>query len=398
MSRLSGLRSVGHKLYSGEIEYDFVGKKKRWYALSALILVLAVAGLLGRGLSQGIEFKGGAVFTVNKPGLSVSQVHDAIEEFTGSHEPIVQKVGSNQVRAQIASKDTGNFNNIKEALSVKLGVAPDKIDSELVGPSWGKEISKKALQGLVIFMILVVIYLSIAFEWRMALAALVALIHDIVITIGVYALVGFEVTPGTVIGLLTILGYSLYDTVVVFDTVKETTRGITKQNKITFSQAANRGLNQTLVRSINTSVVALLPVGALLFVGGGLLGAGMLKDIALSLFVGLAAGAFSSIFIATPMFADLKERTPEMRQLAKRVAQHQAAQAKAAARGEGEGAAKSAAPAGADADEDRDDDDDDGEPAAAGSTPRTSGSSSGGVRRQPTRNRSRNRPSGKRKH
>lgn len=396
MSRLSGLRSVGHKLYTGELEYDFVGKKKRWYALSALILVLAVAGLLGRGLSQGIEFKGGAVFTVNKSGITVSQAHDAIEEFTGSHEPIIQKVGGDQVRIQIASKDTGNFNNIRDALSTKLAVAPDQIDSELVGPSWGKEISNKALQGLLIFMVLVVIYLSIAFEWRMAMAALVALIHDIVITIGVYALVGFEVTPGTVIGLLTILGYSLYDTVVVFDTVKETTRGITKQNKITFSQAANRGLNQTLVRSINTSVVALLPVASLLFVGGGLLGAGMLKDIALSLFVGLAAGAFSSIFIATPMFADLKERTPEMRQLAKRVAQHQAAQAKAAARGDADASAKPAASAGAE-DDDRDDDEEgDGEPAAAGSPSR--GSGTGGVRRQPSRNRSRNRPSGKRKH
>lgn len=397
MSRLSGLRSVGHKLYTGELEYDFVGKKKRWYALSALILVLAVGGLLGRGLSQGIEFKGGAVFTVNKPGVSVSQVHDAIEEFTGSHEPIVQKVGGDQVRAQIASKDTGNFNNIKNALSTKLGVTPDKIDSELVGPSWGKEISKKALQGLLIFMVLVVIYLSIAFEWRMALAALVALIHDIVITVGVYALVGFEVTPGTVIGLLTILGYSLYDTVVVFDTVKETTKGITKQNKMTFSEAANRGLNQTLVRSINTSVVALLPVASLLFVGGGLLGAGMLKDIALSLFVGLAAGAFSSIFIATPMFADLKERTPEMRQLAKRVAQHRAAQAKAAARGEAEGSTKPDTSGGVSDADDVDEEEGDGEPAAA-STSSARSTGGGGVRRQPTRNRSRNRPSGKRKH
>ncbi|NUU25529.1 MAG: protein translocase subunit SecF [Streptomycetaceae bacterium] len=332
MSRLSGLRSVGHKLYTGELEYDFVGKKKRWYALSALILILALVGLFGRGLSKGIEFEGGAVYTVNKAGVSVSQAHDAIEEFTDGHEPIIQKVGKNSVRIQIASKDTAKFNQIKDALSTKLQAPPDKIDSELVGPSWGKEISKKALQGLVIFMILVVLYLSIAFEWRMALAALVALIHDIVITTGVYALVGFEVTPGTVIGLLTILGYSLYDTVVVFDTVKETTRGIAKQNKMTFSEAANRGLNQTLVRSINTSVVALLPVGALLFVGGGLLGAGMLKDIALSLFVGLAAGAFSSIFIATPLYADLKERTPEMRTLKKRVEQHRAAQAKAAAR------------------------------------------------------------------
>jgi preprotein translocase subunit SecF len=304
----------------------------------------------------------------------------------------VQKVGGDQVRIQIASKDTANFNEITQALSRDLGVAPSDINSELVGPSWGEEISKKALQGLIIFMILVVIYLTFAFEWRMAVASFIALIHDIVITVGVYALIGFEVTPGTVIGLLTILGYSLYDTVVVFDTVKETTRGIAKQNKITFSQAANRGLNQTLVRSINTTVVALLPVGALLFVGGGILGAGMLKDIALSLFVGLAAGAFSSIFIATPMYADLKERTPEMRQLAKRVAQHRAAQERAAAKnaetGErgGQSDADEANPGGA-------------EPAAAGSASgSTSATGTAGVRRQASRSRSRNRPSGKRKH
>ena len=180
-------------------------------------------------------------------------------------------------------------------------------------------------------MLLVVIYLAIAFEWRMAIAALIALIHDLTITIGVYALVGFEVTPGTVIGLLTILGYSLYDTVVVFDGLKEGSKDITKQTRYTYSEIANRSLNGTLVRSINTTVVALLPVAGLLFIGGGVLGAGMLNDISLSLFVGLAAGAYSSIFIATPLVADLKEREPQMKALKKRVL---AKRAKAAAEGE----------------------------------------------------------------
>lgn len=180
-------------------------------------------------------------------------------------------------------------------------------------------------------MVLVVLYLAIAFEWRMAVAALVALIHDLTITVGVYALVGFEVTPGTVIGLLTILGYSLYDTVVVFDGLKEGSKDITKQTRYTFSEVANRSINGTLVRSINTTVVALLPVGALLFIGGGFLGAGMLNDISLSLFVGLAAGAYSSIFIATPLVVDLKEREPAMKALRKRVLAKRAA---AAAKGE----------------------------------------------------------------
>lgn len=180
-------------------------------------------------------------------------------------------------------------------------------------------------------MVLVVIYLAIAFEWRMAVAALIALIHDITITVGVYALVGFEVTPGTVIGLLTILGYSLYDTVVVFDSLKEGQKDITKQTRFTYSEIANRSINSTLVRSINTTVVALLPVAGLLFIGGGVLGAGMLNDISLSLFVGLAAGAYSSIFIATPLVADLKEREPQMKALKKRILAKRAA---AAARGE----------------------------------------------------------------
>jgi preprotein translocase subunit SecF len=180
-------------------------------------------------------------------------------------------------------------------------------------------------------MVLVVIYLAIAFEWRMAAAALIALVHDLPITVGVYALVGFEVSPGTVIGLLTILGYSLYDTVVVFDSLKEGSKGITKQTRWTFSELANRSINGTLVRSINTTVVALLPVAALLFIGGGFLGAGTLNDISLALFVGLAAGAYSSIFIATPLVADFKEREPQMKQLKKRVLAKRAA---AAAKGE----------------------------------------------------------------
>jgi preprotein translocase subunit SecF len=162
-------------------------------------------------------------------------------------------------------------------------------------------------------------------------AALVALIHDITITVGIYALVGFEVTPGTVIGLLTILGYSLYDTVVVFDSLKEQTKDITKQTRYTYSEIADRSINGTLVRSINTTVVALLPVAGLLFIGGGVLGAGVLNDISLSLFVGLAAGAYSSIFIATPLVADLKEREPQMKALRKRVL---AKRAQAAAKGE----------------------------------------------------------------
>ncbi|MEU4133248.1 protein translocase subunit SecF [Streptomyces wuyuanensis] len=327
---MSRLGTLGARLYRGEVGYDFVGKRKIWYGISILITITAIVGLAVRGLNMGIEFKGGAVFTTPKTSVSVTQAQEYAQEASG-HPAIVQKLGNDTLRIQVSELDTEEANEVGKQLSEDLKIPAGQINAELVGPSWGEQIANKAWTGLGVFMILVVIYLAIAFEWRMALAALVALIHDITITVGIYALVGFEVTPGTVIGLLTILGYSLYDTVVVFDSLKEGTKDITKQTRWTYSEIANRSINSTLVRSINTTVVALLPVAGLLFIGGGFLGAGMLNDISLSLFVGLAAGAYSSIFIATPLVADLKEREPAMKALKKRVL---AKRATAAAKGE----------------------------------------------------------------
>ncbi|MGW6456483.1 protein translocase subunit SecF, partial [Streptomyces sp. NPDC055078] len=327
---MSRLGSIGARLYRGEIGYDFVAKRKFWYAVSILITITAIVGLAVRGLNMGIEFKGGAVFTTPKTSVSVTHAKEYAEEASG-HDAIVQKLGNGTMRIQVSDLDTAAATKVQNELARDMDIPADKIAAELVGPSWGEQIANKAWTGLGIFMVLVVIYLAIAFEWRMALAALIALIHDLTITVGVYALVGFEVTPGTVIGLLTILGYSLYDTVVVFDGLKEGAVGITKQTRWTYSEIANRSLNATLVRSINTTIVALLPVAGLLFIGGGFLGAGMLNDISLSLFVGLAAGAYSSIFIATPLVADFKERDPQMKALKKRVLAKRAA---AAARGE----------------------------------------------------------------
>ncbi|MET7621134.1 protein translocase subunit SecF [Streptomyces sp. NPDC005408] len=324
---MSRLGTLGARLYRGEVGYDFVAKRKIWYGVSILITITAILGLAVQGLNLGIEFKGGAVFTTPKTSVSVSQAQSYAEEASG-HPAIVQKLGNGGLRIQVSELNQTQANKVSKTLSEDLKVPME--NAEIVGPSWGEQIANKAWTGLAVFMLLVVIYLAIAFEWRMAIAALIALIHDLTITIGVYALVGFEVTPGTVIGLLTILGYSLYDTVVVFDGLKEGSKDITKQTRYTYSEIANRSLNGTLVRSINTTVVALLPVAGLLFIGGGVLGAGMLNDISLSLFVGLAAGAYSSIFIATPLVADLKEREPQMKALKKRVL---AKRAKAAAEG-----------------------------------------------------------------
>ncbi|MER5221399.1 protein translocase subunit SecF [Streptomyces flaveus] len=375
---MSKLGNLGARLYRGEVGYDFVGKRMFWYGVSILITITAIVGLAVRGLNMGIEFEGGAVFTTPKTSVSASQAEDYAEEAAG-HDAIVQGLGSGGLRIQVAGLDTNTSDQVKSELAQDMNLDPERISAELVGPSWGDQIANKAWQGLGIFLVLVVIYLAIAFEWRMALAAFVALIHDITITVGIYALVGFEVTPGTVIGLLTILGYSLYDTVVVFDSLKEQTKELTKQTRWTYSEVANRSINSTLVRSINTTVVALLPVAGLLFIGGGVLGAGMLNDISLSLFVGLAAGAYSSIFIATPLVADLKEREPQMKALKKRVLAKRAS------------AASQSEPQEAEAvDEPYDEEPEDAAPAVVG-PPRSQ-------RSQPSsRNRGRGRPSGKRR-
>lgn len=399
---MSRLGELGARLYRGEAGYDFIGKRFLWYGVSILITIVAFAGLGLKGLHMGVEFSGGAVFTTpEKSAISVEQARDTVGKAAG-HPPLVQQLDNDSMRIQISDLDTEESDRVREALAEEMGVETQDINAELVGPSWGSQIANKAWQGLAVFMVLVVVYLAIAFEWRKAIAALIALIHDITITVGVYALVGFEVTPGTVIGLLTILGYSLYDTVVVFDGLKETTHNYKKQTRFTYPELANRSLNMTLVRSINTSVVALLPVAGLLFIGGGVLGGGMLNDIALSIFVGLAAGAYSSIMIATPIVADLKVREPSIKAHDRKVL---AKRAKAEeSRNDGEApAARGSEADGSEADESAAEDSDpsDAEPRDAGEevpAPRKAKAaavSSGANNNRPNRNNSRGRGRGK---
>ena len=316
MSKFSGL---GARLHSGETSIDYIGKRRRWYAFSGLLIIASIAALSLQGLHLGIEFKGGSSYTVTKAGSTVAQAESALTSAGITGERIIQKVGNDKVRVQTGSLSAAESNAVQDSLASTFGVSVDSIDTQIIGPSWGKEITRKALYGLIGFLIVVILYLAMAFEPKMAISAIVAVVHDVFITVGIYALVGFDVTPATVIGFLTILGYSLYDTVVVFDRVRENTRSITSTSKMTYSQAANLAVNQTVIRSINTTIVALLPVGSILFVGAGLLGAGTLKDLSLALFIGLATGAYSSIFIATPLLAAMREREPAMKALAKRV-------------------------------------------------------------------------------
>jgi preprotein translocase subunit SecF len=390
MSRFSNL---GHRLYVGDVSFDFVGRRKLWLIISGVILLAAVVGLGTRGLNLGIEFKGGDVYTINQPNITVSQAQTVANSITGDDSAVVQSVSTQsgkEITVQINSATKidvpagkTEVTTVTDQLAKGLGVDSTKISTEAIGASWGKEISQKALEGLIVFLILVTLYLAFAFEWRLAIGALVALLHDMVITVGIYALLGFTVSSGTVIGFLTILGYSLYDTVVVFDGLKDATKKLESQSRETYSEAANRALNGTLVRSINTTVLALLPVAGLLFIGGAMLGAGTLNDISLALFVGLSAGAYSSICVATPLVAWLKEKQPVNQELAKRVAKRRANEAKALAEG------RVPEPQDGD-DEPRGEADERGDAVGAGS-------GTGGSRRQPV-NRSRNdrRSSGKR--
>jgi preprotein translocase subunit SecF len=317
MSRLGTLTG---RLYRGEVSVDFVGRQRLWYKISGAILIIAIAALLFRGLAYSVEFKGGVVYHFTAPAATQSQVTSTVSH-AGAGLPTVQRVGASgwSVQTEVLSQKA-QF-KVQDALHARFGIPTNKISIQAVGPTWGSQISKKALEALIAFLIVIVGYLSIAFEWRMATAALIALAHDIVITVGVYALAGFQVSPASVIGLLTILGYSLYDTVVVFDKVRENTAGLLATRRTTYSEAANLALNQTLVRSINTSLIALLPVASILAVSAFLLGNGELKDLSLVLFVGMLSGTYSSICIATPVLADLKEREPDYRQLRKQIGQ-----------------------------------------------------------------------------
>ena len=324
MGRISRL---GNALYEGRVSVDFVGRWRLWYAASALIVVVAALGLWLKPLNFGIEFVGGTEYNLTLPAAQVTQdTADGLREAvaaTGVEDasaPVVTTSGSEAILVQTEKLSVEDGRIVSEAILEEAGASPGQLSSTEIGASWGAEVAQRALQGLAVFLVLVVLFIWAYFrQWKMSIAALVALAHDVLITVGVYAWSGFEVSPATVTGVLTILGFSLYDTVVVFDKVRENTADLQK-SKRTYREAANLAVNQTLVRSINTSVVALLPVGAILYVGAVQLGSGSLKDLALALFVGMAAGAYSSIFIATPLLVQMKAREQDVLAAEKRAA------------------------------------------------------------------------------
>jgi len=378
-----GFATFGNDLYTGRRSFDFVGHRRRWYAAAIVLVLICGATLLLRGLNPGIEFRGGSEFRVpNVSDTSEIKGQDAVHSIVAGSEARVSTINNNSVRVQTEKLTDTQTDEVKSALAKAYGVDEGNITTSFVGASWGKDVSRKAIQGLLIFLVLVALVISLYFRtWKMAAAGLVALMFDLTLTVGVYSLVGFEVTPASVIGFLTILGYSLYDTVVVFDKVRENTEHVTASSKYTYGEAANLAVNQTLVRSINTSVVALLPVASILFIGALLLGAGTLKDISLALFVGIAAGTLSSIFIATPLLVDLRRREPELVAQAERVARRRAEEA----RGGGSGRRRAPEPEPGSAE------DEDGELIAAGrpssSAPAYGTPPARGQRNQPRRGR-----------
>ncbi|GHJ08954.1 protein-export membrane protein SecF [Micromonospora humidisoli] len=320
----SGLAS---RLYRGEAGLNIVGRRKLWFTVAGVLVLIAVLSFAVRGFSLGIEFAGGNSFQVPASVGTLDQAEDKVNEALaaeggGAEVVTAQKVGSTSgeyYELRTSQLDAEQANAVKAKMADEFGINADQISGSQVSEAWGSQVTSRALLGLVIFVLVVAAYLVLRFEWRMAVAAIISLFMNLILTAGIYSLVGFEVTPSTIIGFLTILGFALYDVVVVFDKVQENTRGITANNNQTYGEAANLALNQSLMRSLNTSVVALLPVGGLLFIGAGLLGAGTLKDLGLVLFVGMAMAFLTSILLSTPLLVLLKNQDPRIDAHTKRV-------------------------------------------------------------------------------
>ena len=305
------LRNQLSDIFHERTSYDFIGPTKRWFAISGIVILAGVAALGLNGLKLGIDFKGGTAWEVKGQGAKVTS-NGARDAATGAGlvEPGVQILGGDTVRVESRRASIEEQEKVRAALAAYAHAPVSEVSINDVGPTWGDEVSHKAIRALVFFFIAIAVYLSLRFEYKMAIAAIVAVVHDILITVGAYAVTRFDVTPATVIAFLTILGFSLYDTVVVFDKVEENVAGIGSTGRETYSAVVNRSMNEVLMRSLNTTFVAVLPVFSLLVVGAYVFGAVTIKDFSLALFIGLLTGAYSSIFVATPILAILKEREP----------------------------------------------------------------------------------------
>lgn len=307
---MSKLKELGNDLYSGKVSFDFVGRRKLWYSIAIAVVFLSIlAPVVKGGFNFGIEFRGGSEFRIDGvSSLSQSLARDAVQSVEPGVEPLITTVGLDSVRVQTEQLDDVTSEEMRIALASAYQVDSSLVTSSFIGANWGADVTEKALIGLMVFLVLVSLFMALYFRTiKMSLAALVALLHDMVLTLGIYALSGFEITPAAVIGFLTILGYSLYDTVVIFDRIRENTLDVEFSETKTFSSQVNMAINQTIVRSVNTSIVGVLPIASILFIGAVILGTGTLRDISLALFVGVVVGTYSSVFLAGPLYAHLRE-------------------------------------------------------------------------------------------
>lgn len=308
---MSRIKDLGNDLYSGKVSFDFIGRRKLWYTIAVIAVALSIlAPILRGGFNFGIEFRGGSEFRIDGvSNLSQTLAIDAVKSVEPALDPLVTTVGLDSMRVQTEQLGDVASEEVRIALASAYQVDSAAVTSSFIGANWGADVTEKALTGLLVFLVLVSIFMALYFRTlKMSLAALVALAHDMILTLGIYALSGFEITPAAVIGFLTILGYSLYDTVVIFDKVRENTLDVEFSETTTFASQVNLAINQTVVRSINTSVVAALPIASILFIGAVVLGTGTLRDISLALFVGVLVGTYSSVFLAGPLYVHLRER------------------------------------------------------------------------------------------
>jgi preprotein translocase subunit SecF len=321
VARQVASRSIFTRLYHGETNIDFVGRRRLWFTISLVAVLISLGSLVTRGLNLGIDFEGGVVWEVPAGDASVGETRDAVDQFglAGATITELESEEGRVIRVEAEPVGAERTDEVTNALADLTGSTFDDVTLNEVGASWGTEITEKAVRALVVFLVLVTIYIALRFELKMAIPTLVALIHDVLITVGVYSITGLEVTPATVIAVLTILGYSIYDGIVVFDKVDENTRLVSSTGGLSYGGMVNVSLNQALMRSLNTTITALLPVLSLLVVGSWLLGAAVLEEFALALLIGLFSGAYSSIFIASPLLAWLKEREPRYRDIKRRI-------------------------------------------------------------------------------
>jgi preprotein translocase subunit SecF len=300
-------------------EFDIVQRRRRWFILSGVVIAISIIALFWNGLNLSIDFTGGSLIEYRPANdVTVDQVRGLLAQSPYDRgDAEIQLVGGNQISIRttaLTDLSAGERTQLFDQLAKQAGISADDISAQVVGPTWGEQISRQALIGLIIVLLAITAYITFRFEWKMAIGAMAAMVHDVLITAGVYALTGREVSPPTVIAILTILGFSLYDTVVIFDKVKENTESTALLGKDTYEGVANYSMNQVLMRSINTSLVVILPIFSLLLFGGA-----TLKDFAFAMLIGVVTGAYSSIFIATPILVILKEREPRYQQLRARL-------------------------------------------------------------------------------